>query len=561
MDGMTPSLRHLVMIGGGQSGKGLLAAMAETIARGERALARLRVTIVESGFEFGTGLAWSRRYALDEHLSSLAAPNARVAYGDRQQTQFHGLVRLLQDLAVGVTLLPGRTATAVEPGDESVHVTIASADGVHETLTADFVVVGTGHWRVPDPLDGCPGYHASPWPAKCLQDAVLESEPASAARPKRVLILGAYLNGIDAVFSLALRTGRFISDRGTGVRFEGPSNFQITLASRSGWLPKVWGHAPAPYTPRYCTAAALDALIADPAGDATLPLDRAFALLACELRCAGARPRRLSPPRFPDAIDRLRRTRRGTTVEQLHVDIAGVTQAGRRSSSYDDAREPEWQRVMFGTLPLWSEYSHRFSAEDQALFDRELRTQFFNYSMPMTFDNAVRIEAMMRSGHLRVMALGPGYALRPSRRDRGFEVQVPWRAEPFAFTDVVNALGQSSDVTRHPAPVVRQMLRNGIAQPGSRAFRRNPRPIGSGGTWQGLPIVMRGGAPHLVTGGLLVDPSTRELVPGDRARRSTRPSLFAMGPPLIGQFVDAQGIGQIERDARAIVGAVARALA
>lgn len=558
---MKPPLRHLVMIGGGQSGKGLLAATAEMIARGEHALARLRVTIVESGFEFGTGLAWSRKYALDEHLSSLAAPNGRVAYGDRQQTQFHGLVRLLQDLSVGVTLLPGRTAVAVEPGDESVRVTIASADGVREALEADFVVVGTGHWRGLDPLDGCRGYHSSPWPASCLQDAVLESEPARAARPKRVLILGAYLNGIDAVFSLALRAGRFIPDPAEGVRYEAPSTFQITLASRSGWLPKVWGRAPAPYTPRHCTTAALDGLIADPASDGMLPLERAFALLACELRCSSARRRRWRPPQCPEAIDRLRRTRCGTTAAQLHADIAGVTQAGRRSSSYEDARESDWQRVMFGTLPIWSEYSHRVSAEDQALFDRALRTMFFNYSMPMAFDNAIRIEAMMRSDHLRVVALGPSYTLRPSRRGRRCEVQVPWRAEPFAFTDVVNALGQSPDVTRHPAPVVRQMLRDGVAQPGSRAFRRNPLPDGSDGTWQGLPIVMRAGSPHLMTGGLLVDPGTRALVPADRARRSKRPLLFAMGPLLMGQFVDAQGIGQIERDARAIVGAIARSLA
>ncbi len=148
---MRPAL-SLVIAGGAQSAKNLLFTLAEHMASGDRRWRGSRITVVEKSHEFATGLAWSRRYALEEHLSSLAAPVSRVCYGDGQRQQFEGAVALLREFGVEVTLAPRQEVVRMTPDGAAWSAELAS--GVRLLATA--AVLATGYWETPDPLAGRP---------------------------------------------------------------------------------------------------------------------------------------------------------------------------------------------------------------------------------------------------------------------------------------------------------------------------------------------------------------------------------------------------------------------
>jgi uncharacterized NAD(P)/FAD-binding protein YdhS len=563
--------RHIVVIGGGQSAKGLLFVMAETLARGHHQLKSARVTIIEKGNEFGTGLAWSRQYALDEHLSSLAEPFSRVSYGEGQQRQLHGAVQLLNEFALPVTLLPQQEAVQIRrlPMDR-LEVDLASG----KTLRADYVILANGYWQPDDPLKDHRGYHSTPWPATALQDAVFErGHHISSARSKRILILGTYLNGIDAALSLAFRVGTFKTDREGRMQFAGPAGLKIILASRNGYLPKVWGRAPEPRPARWFTEDRLNELISIPESAGFLTLNDAFALLARELGDADPVGAKLftsgngdSPiAALRNGLQKLHRLLRSTSSSEiLQRDIAAVTVSGRPWGTYADVKPCAWQSALFNALPQCSEYSHALSAQDQAFFDRHLRTLFFNYTMPTTIENAVRLEAMMRSGHLETLALGANYTYRPSRSGEALEVLFKDRfghSRQLEFTDIINALGQCSDIRKHPSRLVQNLLRNGLIQPALRPFRDHE--MGASEFTEGSlsqNTIVRGGRRYLATGGIYVNPRTCETIPPGQTetfyRGVERAKIFAMGPNVMGQFLDAQGIAHITRDAQRIVSVI-----
>jgi hypothetical protein len=548
---------HLLIIGGGQSAKHILFGIAERFARGERDLADLRVTVVESSDEFGTGLAWSRRYALPQHLSSLAEPFSRVAYGDGQRRQFAGAVRLLVEQGLSVDLLPCREAIDLEPANSRLRVTLSTG----EILDADFAVLATGHWRAADPLDGTDGYCFGPWPADRLQDAIFDDR--SRGQPRRVIILGGYLNAVDAALSVALRAGRFHGDG--FVTFEPSHDVHVTLASRTGQLPRVWGRMPPPDSDRWLTASELQALIAGSGG--FLPLEACFDLLASKLSRSRSevRParRQRTLAQWLDAL-RAERARLGSW-RILRKDISAVTEMRNHWGGYDVTRACHWQAVLFGALPQLSEHSHAMDAEDQHYFDSVVRTPFFNHVMPMTIDSAVRLEALMRCGRLDTIAVGRNYAVEPTPGGPS-RFRLSWSnpdgsIRSLSASHVVNALGQPADISRHPSRLFQRALQRGLIQPALRRFGRQPAQRIY--RLQAQPIVIQNNTPFLRTGGVFVDPATCEAI--SRVPAGSRDAvacgrLFAMGPNLIGQFIDAQGIGQVERDTRRVLSTIAAAL-
>lgn len=555
--------KHLVVIGGGQAAKWLLIGLAERLARGERRLAHLRISVIERGWEFATGLAWSRHNALPEHQTSLAEPISRVRFGDEQRLQFHEAVGLLRQQGVGVDLRRG--IDAIELGRHvGGGLFVKTAEGIE--LHADAAVLATGHWQAPDPLMGTPGYHASPWPAERLQEAVCEPRQGSDGI-RHVLILGTYLNAIDAVISLSLQVGEF-SRQGEDLIFKGPSNFRMTMASRRGHLPRVWGRAPVIRPPRFLTAAALDELRAAPNSAGFLPLADSLDLLEREMAAAGGNLSHLRA--LVSKKHRLQRcSRMGVTARavrrRLQADLRSVFAPAAPSGRYEDTNEVAWQAALFATLPVLSEYSHALCAEDQYLFDQQLRTTFFQHAMPMTLESALMLRALMTSGHLNVMALGAQYDCTAVRE--GFVLTrggVGDRRRKLQFTDVVRACATSSDIRHHPAPLIQNALRSGIVRPAARAFGDPGRAEWIATLAGAAALIQRRGQPHLVVGGMQVNPRTREVLGMDQEEHGTNQAplapVLAMGPNLIGQFLDAHSLGQLIRDSACILSRLAAVL-
>lgn len=570
---------HIVVVGGGQSARWLLFALAEQLARGAPALRGGRVTVIEGRTEFGTGLAWSGHYALEDHLASRATPLSRRTYGDQQQRQFQSTVELLQELGVSVTLLPGQEAVSFSQDGARQEVQLASG----RTLGADFVVLATGYGRPPwparalrDPVfAGRAGIHHSPWPAQTLQEAVFEgSTPLSETCPKRVLILGSYLTAIDTALSLALRAGAFRPGADGRLQFEAPAGFALVIGSRSGQLPKVWGQEPpAPHQPRWFNEEKLSAAIESSERGRFLPIDTALQLLGAEVAEALAEePSATRSGRRLRALTRRRirawqrRLAGSDTAETLRQDIASVMASGQPFGSYAETRYCRWQAVIISAIRLWSEFSPAFCAEDQIFFDRELRTTFYNHMLPMTLNSAIQIEAMMRSGHLSVVALGRDYQLQPTS-DRDARLLLSFtdargRPQAAAFSDVVDATGLCSDIERHPSPLIQSMLESGNIQPALRAFRGDASAVAVAAADTRRPIITLGHKSYLVGGGIFVNPKTCEVIPRGTQDESYRgpdhAGVYAMGPNLIGQFVDAQSLGQAQRDARRIASDICR---
>lgn len=534
---------EIAIIGGGQSAKGILFALAERMARGDVRWRGTKLTVVERSGEFATGLAWSRHTAHEEHLSSLAAPERRVGYGDGQRNQFRRTVELLEDFNVACRLQPHEEVIAAKPGVSGWRLHLASG----RELNSQMVIFANGHWTATSPWDGCPGYHTSPWPAGRFADAVFAEQGRGAkAALNRFLILGTYLTAIDAAFTLASKAGTFHSEPEGRLCYVPKLPFRLTLASRGGFLPKVWGLAPAQREPRCFHQEALDRLRAE---HGWLPLPALFSLLVREL--AGEwRPGR-EPPSLRAFVQAWKRgVSTENAAEVLRRDIAAITLSHRPWGCYPDVRAPCWQAVLLGALPLISENSHALSGEDQQHFDRNLRSLFFAHTMPLPLESAMRLEAMFRAGVLEVLALGADSRLHPVLGEQpGFRLS--WKGPSgvacvASFSQVVNGLGQSADLARSPEPLMRQLLREGLVQRARRPYRHPHHQ----------------GADAYSCGGMLVDQTSCAVIPRatPEGASSNRPAAtaYAIGPNLLGQFIDAQSIGQIRRDSSRILDAIGR---
>jgi uncharacterized NAD(P)/FAD-binding protein YdhS len=561
--------QHVVVIGGGQSARWLLYLFAEQLARDPGPMTGVRITVVESGPEFGTGLAWNRDNVLEEHLASRADLVTRWQYGDQQKRQFAGTSELLREMGAQVTTMVNQEVVDLAATEHGFDLALDSG----ATLAANFVVLATGYgtrpWRgKAAQLDhpafaGMQGIHRSPWPARALQQAVFGGGQAQA---RQVLLLGSYLTAVDTAVTLALQAGKFSKDQNGRLAYEGPADFHVRMASRTGLLPTVWGRESArPWMLRHFTESAVRQLREPTPQGQFVSLNAALRLLGEELAAAareidGHVPSVLA--RLHNPARRLRAFRklmsRRDAAATLDGTIAELVSGEGATGTYTSLRHCGWQAPIDKAIALWNECSPWFPAEDVARFDAELRSTFFNYMLPMTLNSALELGAMMRSGHLSCLALGPGYALRPAP-DGGRGVALH-RAGPDGatevslFTDVIDATGHEWDIEQNTSPLFRSLLARKLIQPALRPFRdgalhARPAPKGS--------IVERGGRHFLRSDGVHANPRTCESIPATHVEqdysRGARMGLYAMGPNLAGQFADAQSIGHARRDATRIV--------
>ncbi|MDQ1835375.1 FAD/NAD(P)-binding protein [Massilia scottii] len=560
---------HVVVIGGGQSARWLLYLFAEQLARDPGPMAGLRITVVESGPEFGTGLAWNRDNVLEEHLASRADLVTRWQYGDQQKRQFAGTSELLREMGAQVTTMVREEVVDLAATERGFALELHSG----ARLEAHFVVLATGYgtkpWRgkatqLDHPaLAGRQGIHRSPWPARELQQAVFGT---GRPRPKQVLLLGSYLTGVDTAVTLALHAGKFRNGEDGRLAYEGPADFHVCMGSRTGLLPTVWGRESAkPWLLRRFTESAVKLLLESTPQGQFISLDAALRLLGEELAEAaqeidGRVPSVLS--RLHNPARRLRAFRtlmsRRDAADTLDATVAGLVAGNGTSGTYHSLRYCGWQAPIDKAIALWNECSPWFCAEDVARFDAELRSTFFNYMLPMTLNSALELGAMMRSGHLSCIALGSDYQLLAAPDgQRGVALHRRGAAggtEVSQFTDVIDATGHEWDIEQHRSPLFRSLLARNLIQPALRPFRHGALHNSKAPKAR---IVERGGRHFLRSDGVHANPRTCESIPANHVdqdySRSPAMGLYAMGPNLAGQFADAQSIGHARRDATRIV--------
>lgn len=503
---------RLAVIGGGQAAKALIFRIAEAAAAGRINWSGVEIVVYERGGEFGTGLAWSRRFALNEHVSSLASPQPRVQYGDDQMRQFAASVALLAEFGIRLLLVPFCEIVSLEP--VAMDWRLQPAEGPPER--AGVVVLATGHWDDPERI----GSDAlQPWPARALQESAL-------AGSGRVLVVGAGLTGVDAVVTLAVGAGRFETTASGRYVYHARQPLAITLVSRTGCLPGVWGATP-PELPDLAriVSAQLTALCVE---QGRLPLGPVLDVLAAAAHerdawCRGFAAPGISLDRRIAAIRTCEARRAADPITALEQDLAAVSPCDGPIAA-TTLRQVPAQAVLLALLPVISESFHRLDADDTAAFRTCLRGPYFRRAMPMGLDPALRLSALAEAGHLRVRRLDAGLPLRQS--DGNWVL--PHRNSPAeTFEHLVDAIGQTDDLATRKDRLWSRLAGDGLVRPANR-MRRD-------GTWTAI-------------GGVNVDPRTRRV----RSDRAVGP-LYAMGTLTLGTFVDSQGIGHLLRDAARIV--------
>ena len=562
---MNEAASHLVIIGGGQAARWLLFAIAEHFSRERERGAALRITVIERRAEFGTGLAWSRDNVLPEHLASRAASIPRLHYGEQQMMQFHKTVSFLEELGVTVTQLANEEVICID--EDSARYYLSTNSG--RRIDANYVVLATGYGSGPfrgqvsqfqTPMSTTDSVYHSPWPAKDLQTKVFHSSSGC----RKILLLGSYLTAVDTAITLALAAGEFVPNEGR-LLYKPARDFQIVMASRNGVLPTIWHRKDGMrWELRRFTDSSMTDSLEKTSNGVFLSLNRALDLLGQELLDAASLRGCIPPPlrKSVSAVRRLRAlqsvlSRNGgehvlhEAVAQIHAGCEG--RAGQENSF-------DWQAPIDQAIIVWNEYSPWFSAEDTLLFDRQIRSIFFNFMLPMNISSALQLQALISAGCLRIEAIGEHYDLKIENNAlTRFHLTYRTARGKYAseyFTDVVDATGGARALSVPRDRLSTSLLSKGFAQQSLRPFRDslNARNVASSVSDR---IFCHGATAFLRFSGYFVNPKTCELIPsgvvGIDYTRPCRKGLYAMGPNLSGQFADAQSIGHIQRDARRIV--------
>src|SRR5581483_11556858 len=287
---------------------------------------------------------------LPEHLSSQPGGASRPEFGRRQIQVMADLVGTLRSVNVHVDMVPGVEITDMRRlGAEWVLL------GERSSWRAMAVVLATGHWRnTPVVLEQVP--HEYPWPAKALQDTIVNRCGVGA----RIAVLGAYHTAIDTALTVALAMGRF-EERSGELHYEARRPFTTMLLSRTGRLPLVWPPVVARHELR-----ATDLMLTGKNAAAPLRFDGLMPFLC----------RQLHHEHVCSATSAARHVQH--MVETIY--------RGDPSSRLERALRPEaWTRrslsrisAMATLLPQISERFPFLDAESYQRFQRDQRTAFFN---------------------------------------------------------------------------------------------------------------------------------------------------------------------------------------
>ncbi len=383
-------IADLVIVGGGPAAAHVLAALARARFAG-------RVVVIERGTQVGVGLPYGE--AADPRHTLGRVATRRRKRGEVLRAQFEQAAKKLDAIVERET-----TARGIARRDGAWHIETDRGE-----IAAERAVLATGHWHT-NRLAHVARAVDWRWDVRRL---------AAIGAREDVLVLGTSQSAIDLAIALA--------DLTTGT---------ITLASRRGLLPSVWGPLLGSKTAPG-RAVQLDRL----RGRDGVRLSDIIEAVRGDL--AGAPP----PAPLADGVATLRR--------DLEVALAAQR----------DRREIAWQAVLWPTVPAVFDLFPQVLAEDRLALAPHWYGALRHLEAIHT-GNARRILALVDTGRVRVRALGTADPLDALAADR-----------------VIDARGHDPDLAASDDRFLHAVLASGHASPAQIPFADGVRRLDTGGLW------------------------------------------------------------------------------
>ncbi len=440
----------IAIIGAGASGIISLYQIVDKFSREMPANKRLRIFLFDKSGVFGTGVAYSTPLAshlLNVRASSMSAVSGeplhfwewlesvapqindeypdlsinkdtfvpRKVYGRYLTALFHETVARAKQCDIRIEFIKSEV-TQITDAPEGIELILVEG----KTLRSHFLILAIGNFpsTLYSEFRGTPGYIPYPWPARRLMEEISPTRP--------VCILGAGLSAVDTLFTL----------------LENGHKGKIYFLSRKGLLPKVQCK-PADYDLRFVTRETLSELTDN--DRKKLDLDAVGRLFIQEIETAEGEKL--------DWLDFL--NPQGDPGHILARDI-------RRAESGVISN----QAALMATRPLHAAIWHALTPEDQKRFDREYKSVWNHYRVPLSVINAKKALAILKSGQLTV--LGGIEEIRHISPPDRFRLRIGTRLGPGYHLEVpflINATGQGLNVTRFEDRFISNLLTSGIISP------------------------------------------------------------------------------------------------
>jgi uncharacterized NAD(P)/FAD-binding protein YdhS len=306
--------------------------------------------------------------------------------------------------------------TDLLPIGERVCLDTASGQGYE----ADIVVLATGNMpsvAFPE-LVGAPGFFNTPYPGNALPAAIPPHAP--------VAVIGTNLSAIDTVIALC----------------HGGHQGKVVCVSRHGRLPSVRGINNKKHRLQFLTRETL-AELGTRAERVTL--EDIAELLAREVEAVQG-----SPPDLKTILNA-----EAGTYDYLSTEID------------ESAASRAWQSVVYATNGIIEHIWHTLDAAEKRRFIDKFRSQWFSYRVSFPLANAQKIRELMRRD--RMLVFGGFEGVRFDRATGRFHLSLRDTSSGLetniATSFLVNATSYSTDVNTSTLPLVRNLLKRGLAVP------------------------------------------------------------------------------------------------
>ena len=501
------SVWNLAIVGAGQSAKAILMSLAQARALGKLPGKAFHVVVFSDTAQLGAGLAWDAKQNHVIHLSSLANAYPRGKFGAQEHPRFQALIKHLHAEKVYVEVVYQRVSTIRQQAELWQ---ISSEKSV--LCSAHNLVLALGYSAYAERKLSLAAPCLSTWPFMPMVAQVKNSIQHN-EHGNKIVVVGGYLTAVDAVCGIAESLGQFVLANGA-LTYVSDRLYTIDWHTRGGFLPKVWGKEPEAFKGKYLTWEKVQFLLESLPQGNYIKLQDVIRLVMLELASGNITAFDESQCAVSQFIWWLREGHQGHPHHVLKQDIVSVLGNDSVPVQYEHAKPLDYQRILFGTLPMVSELSARLSPQDKLQFEQHIRSLYYSSVMPMALVNASRIYALIRAGFLEIVV--PGTNGRPEN---------PMTSAGNVVA-VINATGFDTNLYRSSSSLVQQMIRDGIIVP--QSF----------------------GNAQQTFSGMLIEPDSCRLI---RRVSGGACRAYAMGPLVAGTFIDAQSIGHIHRDAERIV--------
>lgn len=529
------------IVGGGPASLSILERIIEKVEAGEFKK-DATVTIFEKSAEFGRGLPYSKKTMHSDLRLNISADEEgisteRESFHNWLSTQPNHVLKQMgikknkdgevpadgcysRSMAMGAYLenygqellkraqaaglkvdlkLNSEVVDMVVAEDGSKKVVYATENGL-EQKTLNSVWLGLGHWSPADPQQqGDPIVFNSAWPAKKLETI----HPGSV-----VGVVGTGPTGADVVIMLGHHNGSFSHDANGKCIFTpkpGADGFKAIMASKSGLLPQLRGPID---MEEYVTEEDFLSRVNPKTG--FLPLNEVFDVFRTDMKNRY--------PEFAATIPGLDKMGFVDFTKWLESDFDKRGPTNMFQDSLVEARKataegkPIPLQDVFINLYVFSEIQKLFSAEDKALFSNYVKPVISKVNAPLPPEIAEKLEAMMDAGVLEL---------------RKQTVTDPAQAFQGEVNCIINATGQSQDMSKNPNRFVQNLVRRDIFSAQTVQFE-NPDQSAEFSAQHGLQkkMVLVNGKPQMSIGGVAVDDNYNVL----NSKGDTVPGVYYVGP-------------------------------